>query len=64
MELTRDVDRVATVKITGTLQKSTEIMKLSNQLVSLPQLSGTMRAMSEEMMKVSFSAFSRPSSLR
>lgn len=27
-------------------------MKLSNQLISLPQLSGTMRSMSEEMMKV------------
>lgn len=43
---------IATVKITGTLQKSTEIMKLSNQLVKLPELSATMRAMSEEMMKV------------
>ncbi|ORY92752.1 Snf7 family [Leucosporidium creatinivorum] len=43
--------QLATVKITGTLQKSTEIMKLSNQLISLPQLSGTMRSMSEEMMK-------------
>ncbi|SCZ99513.1 BZ3500_MvSof-1268-A1-R1_Chr3-1g06052 [Microbotryum saponariae] len=41
----------ATVKITGTLQKSTEIMKLSNQLISQPQLSATMRAMSQEMMK-------------
>lgn len=34
-------------------------MKLSNQLVSLPQLSGTMRAMSEEMMKVRPSSRSR-----
>lgn len=42
----------ATVKITGTLQKSTEIMKLSNSLVKLPELSATMRSMSEEMMKV------------
>lgn len=42
----------ATVKITGTLQKSTEIMKLSNSLIKLPELSATMRSMSEEMMKV------------
>lgn len=48
MQLTH---QLATVKITGTLQKSTEIMKLSNQLVKLPELSATMRAMSEEMMK-------------
>ncbi|KDE06578.1 hypothetical protein MVLG_03074 [Microbotryum lychnidis-dioicae p1A1 Lamole] len=48
MQLTH---QLATVKITGTLQKSTEIMKLSNQLISQPQLSATMRAMSQEMMK-------------
>ncbi|KAM0752223.1 hypothetical protein T439DRAFT_299954 [Meredithblackwellia eburnea MCA 4105] len=48
MQLTH---QLATVKITGTLQKSTEIMKLSNNLIKLPQLSQTMRAMSEEMMK-------------
>ncbi|KAK4046773.1 Vacuolar protein-sorting-associated protein 24 [Microbotryomycetes sp. JL221] len=43
--------QLATLKITGSLQKSAEIMKLSNQLVSVPQLSQTMRNMSEEMMK-------------
>ncbi|SGY49916.1 BQ5605_C001g00835 [Microbotryum silenes-dioicae] len=48
---TRFIHPTATVKITGTLQKSTEIMKLSNQLISQPQLSATMRAMSQEMMK-------------
>jgi charged multivesicular body protein 3 len=31
------------VKVTGTLQKSTEIMKLSNALVKLPQISHAMR---------------------
>jgi charged multivesicular body protein 3 len=40
------------VKVTGTLQASTEIMKASNSLIKLPQLSGTMREMSAEMMKV------------
>ena len=40
-------------KVTGSLQKSTEIMKLSNQLIRLPQISQTMREMSMEMTKVS-----------
>ena len=43
---------LAMVKVTGSLQKSTEIMKLSNALVKLPQLSQTMRQMSMEMTKV------------
>jgi charged multivesicular body protein 3 len=42
----------AMAKVTGTLQKSTEIMKMSNQLVRLPQFSQTMRDMSMEMTKV------------
>ena len=41
------------VKVTGAFQKSTEIMKTTNQLIKLPQLSATMREMSMEMMKVS-----------
>ena len=41
-------------KVTGSLQKSTEIMKLSNQLVKLPQISQAMREMSMEMTKVYF----------
>lgn len=40
------------VKVTGSLQKSTEIMKLSNSLVKLPQISAVMREMSMEMTKV------------
>jgi charged multivesicular body protein 3 len=39
-------------KVTGTLQKSTEIMKLSNALIKLPQISQVMREMSMEMTKV------------
>lgn len=42
----------ALAKVTGSLQKSTEIMKLSNALVKLPQISQTMREMSMEMTKV------------
>jgi charged multivesicular body protein 3 len=45
---------LAMAKVTGTLQKSTEIMKLSNQLVKLPQFNQTMREMSMEMTKVSY----------
>lgn len=40
-------------KATGSLQKSTEIMKLSNSLIKLPQVSEAMRNMSMEMTKVS-----------
>lgn len=42
----------AMAKVTGSLQKSTEIMKLSNQLIKLPQISAAMREMSMEMTKV------------
>lgn len=45
------------VKVTGTLQKSTEIMKLSNSLIKLPQISQAMRDMSREMTKVTFVFF-------
>ena len=41
------------IKVTGSLQKSTEIMKLSNHLIKLPHISQTMREMSMEMTKVS-----------
>ena len=40
------------MKVTGALQKSTEIMKLSNDLIRIPQISATMREMSMEMTKV------------
>ncbi|KAG1866561.1 vacuolar sorting protein Vps24 [Suillus subalutaceus] len=43
--------QLAMVKVTGSLQKSTEIMKLSNSLVKLPQISQAMREMSMEMTK-------------
>jgi len=44
--------QMAMYKVTGSMQKSTEIMKLSNQLVKLPQISKVMREMSMEMTKV------------
>ncbi|KAL5527222.1 hypothetical protein ACEPAG_6013 [Sanghuangporus baumii] len=45
------VQQLAMYKVTGALQKSTEIMKLSNSLVRLPQISQVMREMSMEMTK-------------
>ncbi|KAJ1029837.1 related to VPS24-endosomal Vps protein complex subunit [Ustilago bromivora] len=43
--------QLAMYKVTGSMQKSTEIMKLSNQLVKLPEVSAIMRQMSGEMTK-------------
>jgi len=39
-------------KVTGHLQKSTEIMKLSQNLIQIPQMTTSMREMSAELMKV------------
>ena len=50
----------AMVKVTGSLQKSTEIMKLSNSLIRLPQISEVMRNMSMEMTKASGGKVRRP----
>ncbi|KAI0921089.1 hypothetical protein AcW1_004819 [Taiwanofungus camphoratus] len=43
--------QMAMIKVTGSLQKSTEIMKLSSALIKLPQISQAMREMSMEMTK-------------
>ncbi|KAF9453083.1 vacuolar sorting protein VPS24 [Macrolepiota fuliginosa MF-IS2] len=48
---TQLAQQLALAKVTGSLQKSTEIMKLSNSLIKLPQISQTMREMSMEMTK-------------
>lgn len=47
----RLAEQLGTVKVVGSLQKSSEVMKLVNGLVKVPQLMGTMRAMSREMAK-------------
>jgi charged multivesicular body protein 3 len=47
------IPSIAMVKVTGSLQRSTEIMKLSNQLIKLPQINAVMREMSMEMTKAS-----------
>ena len=51
-------------KVTGSMQKSTEIMKLSNQLVRLPQVSAVMRQMSAEMTKVCYPPLTTPRLIR
>ncbi|PKI84788.1 Vacuolar protein-sorting-associated protein 24 [Malassezia vespertilionis] len=43
--------QMAMFKVTGTLQKSTEIMRLSNSVLRLPQMSQSMREMSSELTK-------------
>ncbi|KAI9013034.1 Charged multivesicular body protein 3 [Gaertneriomyces sp. JEL0708] len=43
--------QLATMKIAGTLQKSTDVMKIVNNLVKLPEISATMQEMGAEMMK-------------
>lgn len=42
----------AMYKVTGHLQTSTEIMKLSQRLIQIPQMTHAMRDMSAELMKV------------
>lgn len=39
------------MQVAGTLQKSTEVMKLVNDLIKAPQLNQTVQQMSKEMMK-------------
>ncbi|KAI8812076.1 Snf7-domain-containing protein [Cladochytrium replicatum] len=42
---------MATAKVAGTLKKSTEVMKLVNNLMKLPEIGATIQEMSKEMMK-------------
>lgn len=55
MRLNRDsklLILLATLRIAGALQKSTEVMKAMQQLIKVPEVAATMRDMSKEMMKV------------
>ncbi|XP_050071061.1 charged multivesicular body protein 3 [Anopheles maculipalpis] len=44
-------NQMATVRVAGSLAKSTEVMQAMQALVKLPEVAGTMREMSKEMMK-------------
>ncbi|XP_014677763.1 PREDICTED: charged multivesicular body protein 3-like [Priapulus caudatus] len=43
--------QLAIIKISGTIEKSTEVMNSMQALVKLPEINATMQAMSKEMMK-------------
>lgn len=44
-------NQLATLRVAGSLQKSTEVMQAMQTLVRLPEVANTMRDMSKEMMK-------------
>jgi charged multivesicular body protein 3 len=44
--------QLATIKVTGSLEKSADIMALVNKMVKLPEISNTMQELSKEMLKV------------
>ncbi|XP_035903288.1 charged multivesicular body protein 3 [Anopheles stephensi] len=44
-------NQLATVRVAGSLAKSTEVMQAMQALVKLPEVAGTMRELSKEMMK-------------
>lgn len=44
-------NQLATLRVAGSLSKSTEVMQAMQNLVRLPEIAGIMREMSKEMMK-------------
>nr|CAG4643531.1 EOG090X0EF4 [Ilyocryptus agilis] len=44
-------NQLATLRVAGSLQKSTEVMKAMQQLIKIPEVAATMRELSKEMMK-------------
>lgn len=46
------VSFTAVLRVAGSLQKSTEVMKAMQNLVKIPEIQATMRELSKEMMKV------------
>ena len=42
----------ATLRVSGCLEKSAEVMKVMQELVNVPEVMGTARELSKEMMKV------------
>ncbi|XP_062507821.1 charged multivesicular body protein 3-like [Corticium candelabrum] len=43
--------QLSTIRMTGSLQKSTEVMRSMNSLMRVPEIQETMRELSQEMMK-------------
>lgn len=50
----------AVLRVAGSLQKSTEVMKAMQNLVKIPEIQATMRDLSKEMMKVRSGTSIRP----
>jgi division protein CdvB (Snf7/Vps24/ESCRT-III family) len=48
----------ATLRVAGSLQKSTEVMQAMQSLVRIPEVAATMRDLSKEMMRVKLNIFS------
>nr|CAG4648914.1 EOG090X0EF4 [Polyphemus pediculus] len=44
-------NQLAVLRVAGSLQKSTEVMKAMQQLIKIPEVAATMRDLSKEMMK-------------
>ncbi|XP_072313954.1 charged multivesicular body protein 3 [Eucyclogobius newberryi] len=44
-------NQLALVRVSGSLQKSTEVMKAMQNLIKIPEIQATMRELSKEMMK-------------
>lgn len=44
-------NQLSTLRVAGSLQKSTEVMQAMHKLVSLPEIAASMREMSKEMTK-------------
>lgn len=44
-------NQLAVVRVAGAMQKSTEVMKVMQNLVKIPEIQATMRELSKEMMK-------------
>lgn len=47
-------NQLATLRVAGSLKKSTEVMNAMQTLIRVPEVAATMRELSKEMMHVSF----------
>lgn len=52
---------IATLRVAGSLQKSTEVMKAMQRLIKVPEVAATMRELSKEMMRVKLYFFTTTS---
>ena len=44
--------QLATIRITGAVEKSTQVMSAMSRLINIPEMNKTMQTMSKEMMKM------------